>query len=446
LTSRWQRVGAARQDPAVAAHGDPIWVTEMELSAPVADLVAPARAEARYTRVRLLVRLHRQPLGFLDLDLTDGRVPAGALAATVEATLSDRIRAHLLQDGLDGTLTLASGLPSPADPRCQAPGPFGDAGASASVVICTRDRAERLRMTLDTVLASERRDVEVIVVDNAPTSDATARVVEELADARLRYVLEPRPGLARARNTGVAAARGEIVAFTDDDVLVDRDWIAGLVRGFTHAPDVGCVTGLIPAAELETQAQIFFEARTSWGTGLDRCVYDLGEHRPPQPTFPYSAGAFGTGASFAIARAAGDELGWFDPALGAGAPPQAGEDFDMFLRVILSGRSLVYEPAALAWHVHRRDEAALVRQMFGYGAGLTAYLFKHAMSRRTGPDIARNALAGARHFVGLNRTARDTIPAPAGTARREIQGLLAGPFLYLRGRRDEARTITRQRP
>ena len=66
--------------------------------------------------------------------------------------------------------------------------------------------------------------------------------------------------------------------------------------------------------------------------------------------------------------------GGFDPATGAGTPARGGDDLDAFLRVVLDGRTLVYEPAAIVRHYHRRDYASLRRQAYGYGVGLGAYL------------------------------------------------------------------------
>ncbi|MBO6511182.1 MAG: glycosyltransferase family 2 protein, partial [Roseibium sp.] len=79
---------------------------------------------------------------------------------------------------------------------------------------------------------------------NAPSSSATEELLSEtyLADGRVRYVREDRPGLARAHNTGLLYARGDILAFTDDDVVVDRHWVEAIEETFDAAGKVGCVT------------------------------------------------------------------------------------------------------------------------------------------------------------------------------------------------------------
>jgi glycosyltransferase involved in cell wall biosynthesis len=303
-----------------------------------------------------------------------------------------------------------------------------------SVVICTRDREQSLRTALASVLALDYPDFEVVVVDNAARTDATRSVIAELADPRLRLVAEPRPGLSVARNRGVRSARYDIVAFTDDDVIADPGWLRGLVRGFTRAARVGCVTGSVPPAQLDTEAQAYFDAKVQWTAAPRPRLLDLGEHRLSAPLYPYLVGTFGAGANFALSRAALDDVGAFDEALGAGTPAQGGEDLDYFLRCILAGWTIAQEPAALVWHVHRREMSGLDRQLVGYGSGLSAFLFKHVTDPRTARDMLRRAPLGAARMLELRRRG-ETTSATAGLRSAELSGLVRGPVRYVRGRR-----------
>jgi len=116
---------------------------------------------------------------------------------------------------------------------------------------------------------------EIVVVDNRSQSmfDGGTEIwseswIEESDSAStVRVVREARPGASYARNTGIAAAHGDIVAFTDDDVEVDANWLSGIVDAFNSSPEVKCVTGLVIAAELETEAQVLFEL---FSGGFDR--------------------------------------------------------------------------------------------------------------------------------------------------------------------------------
>ena len=138
----------------------------------------------------------------------------------------------------------------------------------------------------------------------------------------------------------------------------------------------------------------------------------------------------------------------FDPALGAGTTAKGGDDLAAFFDVIAAGHSLVYEPAAIVHHQHHRTFAALERQTFGYGAGLTAYLTKTMLDHpaRTRDMLVR--LPGAlRHALSPTSAKNERLPAdtPRTLVRRERLGMLVGPALYLRSRW-AARTDARPAP
>ena len=262
----------------------------------------------------------------------------------------------------------------------------------------------------------------------------------------MRLVTEPRPGLSRARNTGLAVATGEFVAFTDDDVVVDRYWLAELAAGFSRAPGVDLVSGLVPSGELRTRVQGFFDDRVSWSKNLRGRLYSLTSPPPDLPMFPFSVGEYGTGANFAVRRSAATALGGFDTAFGVGTRTGGGEDLDMFTRVILDGRSLVMQPSALVWHRHRDDLAALRVQARGYGIGLGAWLTKILLD----PSTARIALVRAPHALGRLlslawRTPEVSVVERTGgideldrTIARvgflELFSVARGPFAYARQR------------
>jgi GT2 family glycosyltransferase len=318
-----------------------------------------------------------------------------------------------------------------------------------SVVVCSRDRTETLRGCLLALQHLEHTNFEVLVVDNAPRTAATAEMFRQHfeSDARFRYALEPMAGLARARNRGVAEARGVVVAFTDDDVRVDPWWLQGIEAGFRRHPRAGCVTGLIPAAELRTPAQQYFDQRVGWSASCETRVYDLGEHRPRSALFPFTAGQFGAGANFAFNREYLMALGGFDEALGAGSPAGGGEDLDIFARAVLAGGALVYEPSAIVWHIHRGEADELMRQMHNYGQGLTAYLTKHLTSRRSCLRLLSRMPFAVLHGCAMLRGGRDRpidgrASAPlGGMVSAEVRGMVRGPFAYYRGRRLVRRSL-----
>ncbi|MDX6265443.1 MAG: hypothetical protein QOD70_183 [Frankiales bacterium] len=398
----------------------PTKVLEVELSGPATNHACPDHALAK-----VLVRLHGTPVGFLDLPVTDGRLQDVVVRVAAFERLD--VAGHLAADGISDPQQPGSRW------ACQARGPQPEP-TTMSVVLCTRDRADSVRVALRSVLASAGPDVDVVVVDNAPRTDATRTVVEELADPRVRYLLEPRAGLSVARNTGARAAAGAAIAFTDDDVVVDADWLRRLRLGFTRSARVGCVTGLVPSAELDTAPQHFFDAKVHWSSSTTPRLFDLVDHRDDSALYPYASGMVGTGANFAVLRSAYDALGGFDEALGAGALTRGGEDLDWFVRTLTGGWTIAYEPAAVVWHRHRRDLASLGDQLYGYGTGLTAYLAKHALTARGFRQMTRSAVRGVRYSRGKHDESLEAGIDPA-LLRRERVGMLHGPLLYLRARR-----------
>jgi len=164
-------------------------------------------------------------------------------------------------------------------------------------------------------------------------------------------------------------------------------------------------------------------------------VHELDGSEPESPLFPYAAGSLGTGASMAFRTQVLRDVGAFDPALGGGTPARAGEDLSPFVEVLLAGWRLVYEPAAIARHFHRRTYEELRRVMLGYGSGLSAYLTRTAVrDPRRIPGIARRALRGARFLLdpGSPKNARKRADYPAELTRLELQGILWGPAWYVR--------------
>jgi glycosyltransferase involved in cell wall biosynthesis len=308
----------------------------------------------------------------------------------------------------------------------------------ASVVVATRDRTASLSRCLDSLLDLDYRDYELVVVDNAPATRTTERLIAARYARAVRYVREDEPGLANAHNRGIAAAGGEIVAFVDDDVVVDAGWLLELATAFEWATDIACVTGMILAAELETPAQVWSEARWGLGKGFAPRVFRISDRRRLGSLFPYAAGRFGSGANMAFRREVLQELGNFDPALGTGTPSRGGDDLAAFFDVVAAGYALAYAPRAIVRHWHRRDYPSLRRQAYGYGAGLTAYLTKTMIDdpRRLG-GVAARAPAGLVHLLSARSSKNATTPAdyPGELRAWELLGMLAGPAGYLRGRR-----------
>jgi glycosyltransferase involved in cell wall biosynthesis len=414
------RGGTGPPGPQAAADFAPMWSGQLELELPELPAYLADGDGRAFERARLLIRASGTPVGFLTIETPGGRTDLAATVELARTAFADAARR-----------VAAEREPDPV------------AGRSVSVVLCTHDRADGARKTLESLRQIEHNALEIIVVDNAPSDDSTSLLVQRLSqgDPRIRYVREEQKGLSRARNRGLREATGEVTAFTDDDVRVDPLWVSGLLKGFARRPDVACVTGLVASSSLATPAEQYFDQRVWWSSSCEQRLYSRERREGDSPLHPYAAGIFGTGANFAAKTAELRSVGGFDQALGAGSPTRGGEDLDIFVRLITAGHALSYEPSALVWHEHRVDEASLREQMYAYGLGLTAYLTKYALSPGSRRAVATRALVGVRHLFKLvrrsNQAGTSASVGAAGMTAIEVRGMLLGPLAYLRARRTQ---------
>lgn len=417
---------------------EPVRVMELEIGGPIGD-VRPIDPETGrvYARALCLVRLHTHPLGVVELTLGDRGLSAAELARAVWRGLEREIAAHLRRDGLPETALGPHGLPSPDAPRCLearrrvlADAPF------ATVAVCTRDRPDSLPRALRSLTALRYPRYEILVVDNAPRTDATAELIRtSFPGTPIRYVRADRPGLSWARNRAIAEARGDVLAFTDDDVEADGYWLAELVAAFGAVDNVACTTGLTPPIRLETRAEVWREQFAPFQKrGFERQVFDMAEHRPDNPAFPFAGSIIGSGNNMAFRTSVLRSLGGFDPALGAGTKALAGEDFAAFFRVLTAGYRAVYTPSAIAWHMHRQDYPALRKQLRGYGISLTALLAKYLIDDpRLLAEFAARAPYGLYYMLGSRspKNKRRRRDFPRELTLLERKGILYGPLAYV---------------
>ncbi|HEX4733300.1 MAG TPA: glycosyltransferase family 2 protein [Thermoleophilaceae bacterium] len=207
-----------------------------------------------------------------------------------------------------------------------------------SVVIPTRNRAERLRALLVSLAEQDGPPFEVIVVDNA-SEDATLLEVGEadaVLDAHVRAMHLPQPmGPAVARNRGWRAAQGQLVVFTDDDVVAQPGWLAAIAAAHARDPEA-VIQGRTEPDPRELHRLSAF-SRSQHATG-------------PGPWFQT--------CNIAYPRSLLERVGGFDESFW----DAAGEDTDLGWRAIEAGARVVYEPAALNWHaVHEHGAWALIR-------------------------------------------------------------------------------------
>lgn len=216
-----------------------------------------------------------------------------------------------------------------------------------SVIICTYNRADSLAKTLKSLsgLAVPKDGIpEVIVVDNN-SNDETRAVVTAAhtqENIRIRYLFEGKQGLSHARNAGIAAAEGDILVFTDDDVIVEPDWLWEIEKTFKTC-DADCVGGKI--------LPVWPSERPSWLPKRiegNLALLDFGEEEleiNSEEQLLY-------GANIAFSRSILERVGNFDVSLGRkGKKLYSHEDKEMFIRILNAGAKIVYQPKALVHHV-----------------------------------------------------------------------------------------------
>lgn len=433
-------------------------VVRVDLDAPLPELVADDRGATA------LVVGYRDghPVTTLDVALTDDPADAGrAIAALAAGPVGSPVTptGAASAASTSARTTSTSAVPDSALP-------------SVSVVVSTIvTRLADIARLLDHLAALDYPSYEVVVVDNRVAVPAEDPLPGLLAGHDVRLVVERRPGCSAGRNAGVAAATGEVVAFTDDDVRVDPQWLRMIGTRFVREPELDAVTGMILPAELETPAQIWYEAY--YGGFSGERTFDpltLVPEDVPGPLrharisalaadgsvrrrFPvYGVGGYGAGANWAVRRSVFDGVGGFDPVLGAGVPARGGEDLAMFIGVLWRGGRIGVEPRAVVHHRHRPDLAGLHGQLHANGVGFTALLCalvsadrRHlAALLRLAPPAAR-AMAGrvlGRLVRGGSATATTVTPStvpptrvPRSLAFHELRGFPAGPAAWLRSRR-----------
>ena len=306
----------------------------------------------------------------------------------------------------------------------------------ASIVVPTiYRRTDHLNRTVESLLALNYPDFEIVVVDNRPGTSHDP-IPEFPSDGRVRVVLEPSCGASAARNRGITETTGEFVAFTDDDVLVDRNWLRALGVRFALDDDIDAIGGMVRPTSLDTRPQLWFEEfYGGFTTSFRAKKWSTEIVGTSDRLFPYSAGHFGAGCNMAVRRSAFQHYGDFDVRVGIGTAAKSGEDLKVFINILLGGGTVAYEPTALVRHSHRRTTHEFMVQVFGYGTGLTAMYTSLVF------DDPRRIVAILRKVpLGLKMLLRpehqlspSTVTSfPRRTNVYQLLGMAYGPFAYVR--------------
>lgn len=242
---------------------------------------------------------------------------------------------------------------------------------TVALVVPTYNRPSRLRNCLRSVLAGQQRPDEIWVCDQTRHQATRVEVEAVCADLGVSYLHLDTPNASMARNAGVQAASTELVAFTDDDCLAARGWLAALTEEYARTSrqePLAAVTGrVLPymrangAVAVSSRVSTSYRLFRAWRGGMDR-----GEWAPWDT---------GNGPNILVPRNVFIETGGFDVALGPGTPAGAAEDIDLLYRIARDG-TIAYQPRAVVYHLGKSRKARLLSR-FNYGLGMGTMLARH---------------------------------------------------------------------
>jgi glycosyltransferase involved in cell wall biosynthesis len=280
-----------------------------------------------------------------------------------------------------------------------------------SVLICTRNRADKLKRAVDSVLANSFTDFELIVVDQS-TDGKTAAALATIDDDRLRYIHTDTVGVAKSRNVAVRESRAEIVVYTDDDCVCDREWLASIDAEFQADPSVEAVYGrVIPYGKHEGMICPCINESTQ------RLVLE-GSAIP--------ADVLGGGNNMAFRKVVFRKVGLFLESLGPGTRLNHGEDTEFSFRVLFNRCKVVYSPVPLVQHDKWLDRDGFTDLMDGAmrGVALVFSAYSLRLDRVAFVYLVKMAywLLGGRLAVGSVATG----------LRYFCEGLALGPLYRLK--------------
>jgi glycosyltransferase involved in cell wall biosynthesis len=278
-----------------------------------------------------------------------------------------------------------------------------------SVVICTRNREDKIANAVESVLANDYPDFDLTIIDQS-TSSATREVIDAIdeGEPRLHYVHREQAGLSRAYNSGVEATTGEILAFTDDDCITPPTWISTIVAAFEAEPDGDLLYGTV----------------VPYGTTEEDFAHTpvLGIAAPERLSKRDGFRVVGMGANFAARRRLFARVGGFDNVLGGGGPLRSSQDFDMVYRTVKAGGVVLLRPEVAIRHDGHRDPADWPGLLVAYGTGDGGFYTKHVRCR----DPYALWLLAKQLGVGAGKWFVKGVAGKKPTERYYVQGVLAG--------------------
>lgn len=299
----------------------------------------------------------------------------------------------------------------------------------ATILICSRERPDMLRATVESVLAGTRVPRELLVVDQSSQADERLARLGAVRGCIVRYLHSDSSGLSRARNIGLRAAAADVVVLIDDDMFVEPDWLELLLAAMPAGDPHVVVTGRVLAAPDEGAGGTVPPAAL-----VTRATPEVYRGRQPIDVVP--------GANVALHRSTVLAIGGYDERLGAGTRFASADDNDIGLRLLDAGCEVRHVPDAVVLHRAWRTRRQRMRMRWDYGRGKGAFYAKHM--DRSDRYARRRMAADARKRVRIAITALPRSPQTSAAHAVYLAGLLAGAVEWQAG--EQARGVYRRSP
>jgi GT2 family glycosyltransferase len=241
-----------------------------------------------------------------------------------------------------------------------------------SIVVCTRNRPEHIETCIQSLLEQQYHNIEVVIVDQSSSTESY-KIIQRLfgsAKIKIRYTATNSVGLSKARNIGIKYSSGEIVAFTDDDVIADKNWILNMVNDFHEYSTINCIFGKV--------LPLFYGKSRRAICTLDIPNYKLYSHTHLNPY------GVGVGNNMSFRKELINIVGSFDERFGVGSPLGGADDIDYIYRVFLNGFDILYSPEVVVYHKQWKEDETLNEVVKAYHFANAAFITKHLIKAHPG--------------------------------------------------------------
>ena len=300
-----------------------------------------------------------------------------------------------------------------------------------SVVVCTRGDRASVTRCLESLFAQACKRFEVLLVLNSEPDETFAR---DVAAYPLRLLVEPRSGVCVARNFAIPKARGEILAFVDDDVMAHVGWLHELLKGFDD-PAVACVTGgVVPEGPVPYTVEAAIRYYTS-DRALTRWSLD-----PSDPDCYKKAlgDPVGFGCNMAFRKRFLEHFTFFPEDLGAGSVIGGGDECYMFVQVLKHGFRIHHTPSAAVTHFFETEGTKQKTREAQLYAGSLAFILKLFIEEKSlRLSIVNWLISGLRRRLSsiLARKTISSEPQELLSATEKLRAYLRGPSVFWKSRR-----------